>query len=89
MKIVLRGKNGNTMRKTIIIITICGWLLAGGAVAVAGAGEVHVFNAMFSITGPWAMTRRTTSKRLRHASRQWSRPEEGGCICRLACIAAE
>ena len=34
------------MRKTIIIMTICGWLLAGGAVAVPGAGEVHVFNVL-------------------------------------------
>ena len=46
MKILLRGKNGNTMRKTTIIMTICGWLLAGGAVAVAGAGELHVFNVL-------------------------------------------
>ena len=30
----------------MIIMTICGWLLAGGAVAVAGAGEAHAFNVL-------------------------------------------
>jgi hypothetical protein len=55
LKNVLGGKRGNSMRKTMVLITIGGWLLAGAAFAVdggektsstAGTAESRAFNVL-------------------------------------------
>jgi hypothetical protein len=40
VKNVLGGKKGNSMWKTMVLITICSWLLAGAAVAVDGGEKI-------------------------------------------------
>ena len=39
MKKVLGGGKGDSMRRTMVLITICGWIFAGAAFAVDGGGK--------------------------------------------------
>ena len=41
VKSVLGGKKGDAMRKTMVLITICGWIVAGGAVQVDGGEKMN------------------------------------------------